>query len=158
MPVITLKYFPGWGRAGSIRVALKAAKLEFQDVRLPYAEFAKARETRPADFPLGQMPVIEIDGVAYTQSTAILRWAGKQASNSAVWCYTCCPMDVFPLAGLTPLPVLWYLTLLQGGLYPTDLLAALKVDEIITGLDDMSAPQNSDPAVKKTLREEWSKT
>jgi len=44
-----------------------------------------------------------------------------------------------------------------SGLYPTNAEEALEVDEIIDTVQDIlsSLPQNSDPAVLKTLREGW---
>ena len=72
-------YFPAWGRAGAIRAALKLGKVPFDDVKLPFSEFAKERVSHPDQFPLGQMPVLTVDGVVHTQSSAMLRWAGKKS-------------------------------------------------------------------------------
>lgn len=58
----------------AIRVALKAAGVEFEDQRVSFPEFGALKPTLPA----GQLPVLEVDGTMYTQSGAILRWAGKK--------------------------------------------------------------------------------
>lgn len=43
------------------------------------AAFQQLKGEQAARFPLGQLPVVSIDGVDYTQSMALLRWAGKKS-------------------------------------------------------------------------------
>ena len=76
MPKVTLYYFDFEGRAQPTRVALHHAGVDFEDVRVPFAEW----KDRKATMLGGSMPVIEIDGVQINQSLAIGRWAGKQSS------------------------------------------------------------------------------
>ncbi|CAM9426109.1 unnamed protein product, partial [Choristocarpus tenellus] len=53
--------------------------------------------------PYGQVPVMEVDGVTYAQSSALLRYAGK-----------------------------------LSGLYPEDPLKAMKVDELLAAMEDIT--------------------
>ena len=71
---IKLTYLDIKGFAEPIRLALSILNIPFEDERISYDEIAKRRST----FPFGQVPVLEVDGVIYGQSNAILRWAGRQ--------------------------------------------------------------------------------
>ncbi len=71
-----LTYFDfAGGRGEPIRIALHAAGMPFEDIRLSFAEFSKMRQ----DTPFNALPVFEIDGVAVSQSNAICRYIGKMA-------------------------------------------------------------------------------
>ncbi len=71
-----LSYFDvDGGRAEPIRLALSLGGIEFEDHRLSFAEFTEMR----AGTPLNALPVVEVDGVAYTQSNAMCRYFGKLA-------------------------------------------------------------------------------
>merc|ERR1712137_681502 len=86
---------------GPIRRAFQLGKIEFEDVHVTFEEFAKKKAEGVYTF--GALPVLILeDGSQITQSTAILRWMGK-----------------------------------QGGLYPTDLLASLQVDEVMDAIEDI---------------------
>ena len=76
MTSYALTYFDfAGGRGEPIRIALHAAGIPFEDIRLSFAEFSKMRqETR-----FNALPVLEIDGAAVTQSNAISRYVGKLA-------------------------------------------------------------------------------
>lgn len=80
MSKITLTYFDSPGRAEPIRVALRVSGIPFEDHRLKFPEFmaAKAR----GDFPLGSVPVFEVDGVKIVQTGAILRYIAKIGDRS----------------------------------------------------------------------------
>jgi len=77
MSQIKLTYFdfPG-GRGEPIRIALSIAGIEFEDIRISFAEFAEKKD----QYPLKAVPVMEVDGVAYTQTNAMLRYAGSLAN------------------------------------------------------------------------------
>lgn len=76
MTQLTLTYFDvDGGRAEPIRLALHIGGINFEDHRFPYSDFEEQRKKTP----LGQVPVLDIDGTAITQSNAILRYVGKQA-------------------------------------------------------------------------------
>lgn len=63
------------GRGEPIRIALHAAGIAFEDNRLSFAQFSEMRKgTR-----FNAVPVLEIDGVAVTQSNAICRYVGRKA-------------------------------------------------------------------------------
>jgi glutathione S-transferase len=71
-----LLYFDGAGRAEAIRICLHMAGVDFKDTRFSFADWkAGIKDTTP----LGQVPVLQIDGVAHCQSTALLRYAGTLA-------------------------------------------------------------------------------
>ena len=57
-------------------MALKRAGVAFEDNRVAMKDFAAVNAT----LPVGQMPVVEIDGRVVTQSLAILRWAGRKST------------------------------------------------------------------------------
>ena len=90
MPKLKLTYFDSPGRAEPIRVALHMAGLEFEDERLAYPQFAE----RKPGFPLGQVPVLEVDGVAFAQTSAMLRYIAKAGAP-----------DLYPSEALAALAV-----------------------------------------------------
>lgn len=75
MPTYRLTYFDAAGRAEPIRVAMFLAKLPFEDRRLKFPEFSALREQ--GAFPLGAVPMLEIDGRPIVQTAAILRYVAR---------------------------------------------------------------------------------
>ncbi len=76
MTQLKLTYFDFHGGRGEpIRLALHIGGIAFEDHRFPGANFAEVRKTAS----LGQVPVLEVDGLQVTQSDAITRYAGKLA-------------------------------------------------------------------------------
>lgn len=63
------------GRAEPIRIALHAAGVDFEDIRISFPEFMETRDT----LRFKCVPVLHIDGVAVTQSNAMCRYAGRLA-------------------------------------------------------------------------------
>lgn len=90
MSTFKLTYFNAPGRAESIRVAFFLSDVPFEDHRLSFPEFMalKAEGT----FPLGSLPVLEVDGVAYTQTAAMLRFVAKLGQSGL---YPSDPMKAF---------------------------------------------------------------
>lgn len=80
MPTLSLTYFDAAGRAEAIRVALRLGGLAFEDVRLKFPDFAGAKAR--GDFPLGAVPVLTVDGVAFPQTAAILRYVARIGDTS----------------------------------------------------------------------------
>jgi len=76
MATYKLTYFDfDGGRGEPIRIAFHAAGIAFEDNRLSFAQFSEMRQgTR-----FNSLPVLEIDGVAVTQSNAICRYVGRLA-------------------------------------------------------------------------------
>eukprot|EP00903_Cladosiphon_okamuranus_P012821 g11981.t1 len=66
-----LNYFEFPGRAEATRVALAYAGKEFEDRRMNFAEY------RACKWAGKGLPVLEMENAEYTQSTALLRYAGK---------------------------------------------------------------------------------
>ena len=76
MSQLKLTYFDfHGGRAEPARLALHMGGIAFEDSRFAFADFAEVRKSTP----LGQVPVLHVDGVQVTQSDAITRYAGKLA-------------------------------------------------------------------------------
>lgn len=80
MPTHEVAYFPFPGARGeAIRIAMYAAKVDFENKGVPFPEYGKLKsETKDCAWKNG-LPVLSVDGTAYTQSIAQLRYAGKLA-------------------------------------------------------------------------------
>ncbi|CRK93022.1 CLUMA_CG006591, isoform A [Clunio marinus] len=83
MPHYKVMYFNLKALAEPIRLLLSYGKLEFEDVRVE-------RENWPAlkpSMPMGQMPILEVDGKRVHQSTAICRYLAKEVglAGSNTW-------------------------------------------------------------------------
>jgi len=73
MPNIKIQYFDIKGLAESSRLALSAAGVPFEDIRIKFEDWPAKKESTP----FGQMPIMWIDDKMITQSGAMLRYAGK---------------------------------------------------------------------------------
>ncbi|TMW58591.1 hypothetical protein Poli38472_010150 [Pythium oligandrum] len=71
MPQLKLAYFPHPGRAEITRLAFIAAGIDFEDIRV--TNFPEIKST----LPLGQLPVLTVDGADFPQSMAIARYAAR---------------------------------------------------------------------------------
>jgi glutathione S-transferase len=72
-PSIKLTYFAAAGRAETVRLAFYIGGVPFVDERVGHEQFAALK----SELPLGQLPVLEVDGQLLTQSHAMLRFAGR---------------------------------------------------------------------------------
>ncbi|TMW63445.1 hypothetical protein Poli38472_002386 [Pythium oligandrum] len=70
---IKLTYFDSPGRAELTRLAFVMAGIAFEDERVKHEDFAPVKPT----LPLGQVPVLTVDGVVYPQSMAMARYVGR---------------------------------------------------------------------------------
>eukprot|EP00752_Nemacystus_decipiens_P018568 g16647.t1 len=68
---LTLNHFGLPGRAEATRVALAYAGKDFEDHRMDFAEYGASKWAGKG------LPVLQMDGAEYTQSTALLRYIGK---------------------------------------------------------------------------------
>ena len=76
MSTIKLTYFDMTGGRGEpLRIVLHAGNIPFEDHRISFAEFGQML----GDFPMGAVPVVYVDGTAYTQTNSFLRYYGKLA-------------------------------------------------------------------------------
>ncbi|XP_078578727.1 hematopoietic prostaglandin D synthase-like [Branchiostoma floridae x Branchiostoma japonicum] len=75
MPAYKLTYFNGRGTAEIVRLVFAAAGISYEDVRL---EQDKWPELKPKT-PMGQVPILEVDGTMLCQSNSIARYVAKQA-------------------------------------------------------------------------------
>lgn len=76
MPTYKLTYFDvDGGRAEPVRIALHAAGIDFDDVRVSFPEFMEMR----GNLRFHCVPVLEIDGIEVTQSNAMCRYVGRLA-------------------------------------------------------------------------------
>ena len=78
MSTIRLTYFDAPGRAEPLRILLTIAGLPFEDRRLSYPEFGAMKAG--GELPLGSVPMLEVDGVRYVQTAAMLRWVARAAA------------------------------------------------------------------------------
>ena len=81
-PRLRLHYLDMKGLAEPLRLTLRLGHLPFEETVVTYDDVSKMRNAdggAGAAIPFGQVPVLEIDGVAFAQSAALLRWAGKRA-------------------------------------------------------------------------------
>lgn len=74
MSTYKLYYFNIRARAEISRLIFAAAGQKFEDIRYEYSEWASHK----AEMPLGQMPVLEYDGVKLPKTVTIARFLGKQ--------------------------------------------------------------------------------
>uniref|UniRef100_A0A6G1SAB0 glutathione transferase n=1 Tax=Aceria tosichella TaxID=561515 RepID=A0A6G1SAB0_9ACAR len=73
-PKYKLHYFDVTALGEPIRFLLSYGNLDWEDIRYDDAKWAAAKAT----MPFGQMPVLDIDGKMFAQSTAISRYLAKQ--------------------------------------------------------------------------------
>ena len=74
MTTYKLYYFNARGRGELSRLIFAAAGQKFEDIRIEGSQWP----TRKSEMPLGQMPVLEVDGVKLPQSMTIARFLAKQ--------------------------------------------------------------------------------
>ncbi|CAJ0956480.1 unnamed protein product, partial [Mesorhabditis belari] len=92
--VYKLYYFAGRGFGEPTRMLFKLAGEEFEDVRIESADWPNHK----ASMPMGQMPVLEVNGVKIPQSSAIARYVARK----------------FGFAGKTPEDMAWADALVDG--------------------------------------------
>ena len=79
MPKIVLTYFGFQGAGEKIRLALTLGGIEFEDRHVPFQEWAALKPSTP----YGQLPLMSMDGgEPFAQSSAMLRYAGKVATEN----------------------------------------------------------------------------
>lgn len=91
MEPVKLHYFLGRGRAETTRWMLAANKIDFVNVPVESAgALAALRATNK--LPFDQMPLLEIDELCLSQSSAMIRYLARRgglcvtSDNEAVWC------------------------------------------------------------------------
>ena len=70
-----LVYFAFKGRGEAIRVMLHAAGVEWKDTTFEFSEWPAIKPTTQ----LESVPILKLDGTTYSQSLALMRYAGKLA-------------------------------------------------------------------------------
>ncbi|XP_068127028.1 hematopoietic prostaglandin D synthase [Hyperolius riggenbachi] len=75
MPSYKLTYFDFKGRGEIMRYIFAYTNTPYEDIRIQFSEWPAHK----ASFPFGKLPVLEIDGVVYSQSLAISRYLAKQS-------------------------------------------------------------------------------
>lgn len=76
MPDLRLLYFDfNGGRGEAARLAMAIGGVEFEDDRVAVEQWPEVKGTTP----LGQLPVLYVDGLALTQTNSINRYVGKLA-------------------------------------------------------------------------------
>ncbi|CAF0926599.1 unnamed protein product [Didymodactylos carnosus] len=74
MSTYKLYYFNGRGRAEIIRLIFAQAGQKYEDIRYEHADWPSHKN----EMPLGQMPVLEVDGQKIPHSMTIARFVAKQ--------------------------------------------------------------------------------
>lgn len=75
MPSYKLNYFNGRGRGEIIRLIFAAADAKYEDNRVRFEDWEALKPTTP----LGQIPVLEVDGkTQIPQSIAIARFVARE--------------------------------------------------------------------------------
>jgi glutathione S-transferase len=79
---VKLTYLPIAARGFPIRFALRVANVPFEDERIAREALHAGRGAAgsSADFPLGQLPTLRIDGELFTESVALARWAARKSA------------------------------------------------------------------------------
>jgi len=77
---IELLYFPMHGRGLVARLILDYGKVDYNNKTITFPEFAALKPT----LPLGQVPVLKVDGQMYCQTQAINAYCGKLAKLPAL--------------------------------------------------------------------------
>ena len=86
-----LYYFRGRGRAETTRWMLAANDIDFQNIPIETPQ-ALAALRSSGKLPFDQMPLLEIDGLGISQTTAIIRYLARRGdlygdtANDALWC------------------------------------------------------------------------
>ncbi|XP_011265525.1 uncharacterized protein LOC105256930 [Camponotus floridanus] len=76
MSTYKLTYFNVTGLGEPIRYLLSQSGIKFEDVRVEFDDWPKLK----SNMPMGQMPVLELDGKLYHQSKAISRFIAKKGN------------------------------------------------------------------------------
>jgi len=74
MPQYRLTYFKGTGTAETTRMLLHMAGQEFEDVRLAQEQWQALKPSTP----MGQLPLLEVDGKVLCQSKAMARYISNK--------------------------------------------------------------------------------
>lgn len=72
-PTLKLTYFSGKGAAEPVRLAFTIGGIEFEDERINRDELIK----RKPELPFGALPALKVDDTTFSQSDAILHYAGR---------------------------------------------------------------------------------
>lgn len=67
-----LHYFPYYGRAEVIRMALQYFEIEYEEVEVPMRNWPSLKHS--GDYEFKQLPLLEIEGKRLTQTSSILRY------------------------------------------------------------------------------------
>merc|ERR1712241_614584 len=77
---LELVYFDIHGRAAIPRLILQAANIEFVDTRVDIEKWRAGESTpKKSETPLGQVPLLRVNGKEFCQSAAIINYCAKLA-------------------------------------------------------------------------------
>lgn len=91
LDAVKLHYFKGRGRAETTRWMLAANRIEFVNVPIETPQ-ALAALRATGKLPFDQMPLLEIDGLCLSQSSAMIRYLARRggfygrSDDDALWC------------------------------------------------------------------------
>ncbi|CAI5454868.1 unnamed protein product [Caenorhabditis angaria] len=90
MPSFKFYYFDFRGRGEVIRLLFHLAGEQFTDERVTFETWGALKP----QMPLGQIPVLDIDGVKIGQTTAIARYLGHQFHRAGTNAVECARLDM----------------------------------------------------------------
>ncbi|XP_072025635.1 hematopoietic prostaglandin D synthase-like [Amphiura filiformis] len=86
-----LYYFNAYGRAEVLRFLFHLAEVEYEDVRIEFADWTKTKQ----EMGFKQVPVLEVDGKRLTQSVAITRYLAREFGLYGKDNWECALIDSF---------------------------------------------------------------
>ncbi|XP_034241044.1 glutathione S-transferase-like [Thrips palmi] len=89
-PSYRLHYFALAGLGEPVRYLLHYGRIPFEDVRIDAKQWPEHKKK----MPFGTMPVLEVDGVMYTQSRAICRYLAGQVGLQGATPEECLHIDI----------------------------------------------------------------
>ncbi|CAH1247078.1 HPGDS [Branchiostoma lanceolatum] len=90
-PKYKLTYFNARARGELVRLIFAAAGVEYEDVRFDYEQWAAFKESTP----MGQIPVLEVEGRTMCQSLAIARYVARETGLCGKTSWAEAQVDMF---------------------------------------------------------------
>eukprot|EP00041_Stephanoeca_diplocostata_P010489 m.166759 g.166759 ORF g.166759 m.166759 type:complete len:257 (+) comp18167_c0_seq2:146-916(+) len=142
---IKLTYLDIKGIAEPIRLTFAVGGIDFDDHRVSYKHVSQMRTT--GTLPYGQVPILQVGDQIYSQSTAILRWAGIKAGLYPFECQPLIDGVEECLADIKKFLIpQWYKNALArspvtGDLFTGTTLSAEQQHAVLNALNDVILPE-----------------
>eukprot|EP00058_Branchiostoma_floridae_P024902 XP_002610392.1 hypothetical protein BRAFLDRAFT_209284 [Branchiostoma floridae] len=123
-PKYKLSYFDMRARAEPTRMMFAAAGIDFEDDRIPFDKWPALKGTTP----MGQLPVLDVDGVKLCQSMPIARFVAKETGMAGKTNLEQAQADAFVDEIIPILPKLYGVT------FATDAAKKVQFDKNMVGM------------------------